>query len=238
MSALTTREYFSEILDILGRCPSSVYQRNWRTRNAIRPYMPSIRAPRPRLRRAALHRGDAFRRRCVLKACRSPYLTLACRIGTLPPRVRADITQHKMHAGILQHPCGDGAGDQRREAEGRRIIAVGTTSCRTLGDGEHRSLAISRWQETERLDGYLYLSGLSISRWWMPCVTNFHLPKSTLVMLVSAMAGRETDACLREAVKRDIAFSASGIRCLFIRSDRLTMEEEVLGMTVVLLDTN
>jgi len=125
-------------------------------------------------------------------------LTLHVGIGTfLPVRVE-NIHEHRMHAEVYQVPEATAAAVNLAKAQGRRVIALGTTAARTLetavddndmlqaGEGESEIFIFPGYQ-------FKIVDGL---------VTNFHLPKSTLLMLVSALAGREF---ILEAYQRAIA---------------------------------
>ena len=115
------------------------------------------------------------------------FVTLHVGLGTFRPVKAEEITEHHMHSEMcmLSRETADMLNQTR--ANGGRIICVGTTSCRTLEslvneDGTFEEK--SRWTEIFIYPGYQFkaMDGL---------ITNFHLPESTLVMLVSAFAGRE-----------------------------------------------
>ncbi|AMX82772.1 S-adenosylmethionine:tRNA ribosyltransferase-isomerase [Geobacillus subterraneus] len=127
---------------------------------------------------------DAIRERGVHIA----FITLHVGLGTFRPVQVDDVEKHDMHAEFYQMSEETAAILNRVRADGGRIIAVGTTSTRTLETiaGKHngRFVAESGWTDIFIYPGYEFkgIDGL---------VTNFHLPKSTLIMLVSALAGRE-----------------------------------------------
>lgn len=120
----------------------------------------------------------------------------------------------------------------RRRKNGGRIICVGTTSCRTLEsaaaeDGTIR--ACSGWTDIFIYPGYQFKI--------LDClITNFHLPESTLVMLVSALAGREHVLTAYERRSgRDTGSSVLGMRCLFSKQDmclRKTHSERAMGLFI------
>src|SRR5690606_23187849 len=101
----------------------------------------------------------------------------------------------------------------KAKANGRRVVAVGTTSCRTLesiADDEGTVYARSGWTDIFIYPGYTFRAVDAL-------ITNFHLPKSTLVMLVSAFAGRElTMKSYREAVREEYRFFSFGDAMLII----------------------
>ena len=115
------------------------------------------------------------------------YVTLHVGLGTFRPVKAEEITDHHMHAELcmLTQETANILNETKRN--GGRVICVGTTSCRTLEslvneDGTFE--AKSKWTEIFIYPGYTFkaMDGL---------ITNFHLPESTLVMLVSAFAGRD-----------------------------------------------
>ena len=113
-------------------------------------------------------------------------LLLHVGLGTFRPVKEEDILQHKMHAEYFEITEQAAEKINRALAEKRRVIAVGTTSTRALESAfaAEKVQAGNGWTEIYIYPGYQYkvISGL---------ITNFHLPKSTLIMLVSALAGRE-----------------------------------------------
>jgi S-adenosylmethionine:tRNA ribosyltransferase-isomerase len=127
------------------------------------------------------------------------YVTLHVGLGTFRPVKTEYIEEHEMHAEYCEIPEKTAEAVNAARHDGRRVIAVGTTSCRTLEsraseDGEVRAYA--GFTNAFIYPGYRFkcIDGL---------ITNFHLPESTLIMLVSALAGRENilrayDAAIRE----------------------------------------
>lgn len=137
------------------------------------------------------------------------YLTLHVGLGTFRPMSAERIEDHVMHAEYYELSADAAAAINRARAAGGRIVAVGTTSCRTLetvaarfADGAIE--ACSGWTDIFIYPGYDF-------RLVDALLTNFHLPKSTLVMLVSALAGR--DRVLKaygEAIEREYRFFSFG----------------------------
>jgi S-adenosylmethionine:tRNA ribosyltransferase-isomerase len=140
------------------------------------------------------------------------FLTLHVGIGTFRPVKEEDIEDHKMHSEVfsVSEECANMINSAR--AAGGRIISVGTTSCRVLESisSENGEIpAVSGSTDIFIYPGYRFkaLDGL---------FTNFHLPESTLIMLVSAFAGREhVLAAYREAVERRYRFFSFG-DCMLI----------------------
>ena len=119
-----------------------------------------------------------------VKTCR---VTLHVGLGTFRPVKEENIEDHPMHSEFCIVPEETAETVNRTHAEGGRVIAVGTTSCRTLesfagSDGILRSG--SGWTDIFIYPGYRFRTVDAL-------ITNFHLPESTLIMLVSALAGRE-----------------------------------------------
>ena len=135
------------------------------------------------------------------------YLTLHVGLGTFRPVKVDDINDHIMHSEFYQISSEAAESINRIKEAGGRIISVGTTSTRTLetiADNEGRVREGSGWTDIFIYPGYRFklVDGL---------ITNFHLPESTLMMLVSAFAGRELimDA-YREAIEKRYRFFSFG----------------------------
>jgi len=142
------------------------------------------------------------------------FITLHVGLGTFRPVQVDDVEKHNMHAEFYQMSEETAAILNRVRANGGRIIAVGTTSTRTLetiaNRHDGRFAAESGWTDIFIYPGYEFkaIDGL---------VTNFHLPKSTLIMLVSAFAGREHILHAYEvAVKEQYRFFSFGDAMLII----------------------
>jgi S-adenosylmethionine:tRNA ribosyltransferase-isomerase len=155
---------------------------------------------------AGLHFSEDFIERCRDKGVETGFITLHVGAGTFQPVRVDDIEEHQMHAEYLEvdeELCNQVA---RVKAQGGRVVAVGTTAVRALetaaADGE-----LAPFQGDSRIfiyPGYRF-------RLVDAMVTNFHLPESTLIMLVSAFAGRETImAAYREAVAEKYRFFSYG----------------------------
>ena len=140
-------------------------------------------------------------------------VTLHVGLGTFRPVKAEEVTDHHMHSEYycIEQEAADKI--NQTKAEGGRVIAVGTTSCRTLesaAEPDGTLTAKSGWTDIFIYPGYTFkvLDGL---------ITNFHLPQSTLVMLVSALAGREHIlAAYKEAVQEKYRFFSFG-DAMFIR---------------------
>ncbi len=134
-------------------------------------------------------------------------VTLHVGLGTFRPVKADEITDHHMHSEYYEVPEESAEVINRAKAEGRRVICVGTTSCRTCESAAEEKGRIkpgSGWTEIFIYPGYEFriMDGL---------ITNFHLPESTLIMLVSAFAGRENVlAAYEEAVKEKYRFFSFG----------------------------
>lgn len=135
------------------------------------------------------------------------YVTLHVGLGTFRPVKEDEITDHEMHAEYCMIPQETADIINRTKQTGGRVVCVGTTSCRTIESwaGEDGTLKASAgWTDIFIYPGYRFkvLDAL---------VTNFHLPESTLVMLVSALAGREHIlAAYGEAVRERYRFFSFG----------------------------
>ena len=141
------------------------------------------------------------------------YVTLHVGLGTFRPVKEDEITDHEMHSEycVISQETADLI--NRTKANGGRCICVGTTSCRTIESwaAEDGTMTASAgWTDIFIYPGYRFkvLDGL---------ITNFHLPESTLIMLVSALAGREhVLAAYQEAVKERYHFFSFGDAMLIL----------------------
>ncbi|MBO8163858.1 MAG: tRNA preQ1(34) S-adenosylmethionine ribosyltransferase-isomerase QueA [Brevibacillus sp.] len=205
---------FYEVLDRLGSMPLPPYihaqlEDKERYQTVYARERGSAAAPT-----AGLHFTEAYLKEIEAKGVHLAYVTLHVGLGTFRP-VNADtVEEHQMHAEYYELPAVTADLVNRAKEEGRRVIAVGTTSCRTLETvgRQHagRLAASSGWTDMFIYPGYSFqvIDGL---------LTNFHLPKSTLVMLVSALAGRENVlAAYREAVRQRYRFFSFGDAMLII----------------------
>ncbi len=204
---------FEEILDKLGQMPLPPYithplkDRN-RYQTVYAKYDGSAAAPT-----AGLHFTpellDSIRRMGVEIA----EVTLHVGLGTFRPVKEADVLKHHMHSEFFQIDEAAAAKINAAKAGGGRIISVGTTSTRTLESAAAEDgylEAKSGWTDIFIYPGYQFkvIDGL---------ITNFHLPESTLVMLVSALAGRERVlGAYAEAVKERYRFFSFGDAMLVI----------------------
>ena len=141
------------------------------------------------------------------------FVTLHVGLGTFRPVKEEEITDHDMHSEYCIIPQETADLINRTKAAGGRVICVGTTSCRTLeswaGEDGHME-AKAGWTNIFIYPGYRFKVMDAL-------ITNFHLPESTLIMLVSALAGREHIlAAYNEAVKERYRFFSFG-DAMFIR---------------------
>ena len=141
------------------------------------------------------------------------FVTLHVGLGTFRPVKAENIADHQMHAEHYELSAETAEVINRTRARGGRVIAVGTTSCRTLesvGLTDGKVQPADGWTSIFIYPGYEFkvLDGL---------ITNFHLPESTLIMLVSAFAGYEnTMAAYRHAVEEQYRFFSFGDAMLIL----------------------
>ena len=135
------------------------------------------------------------------------YVTLHVGLGTFRPVKEDEITDHEMHSEYCVIPQETAELINRTHAGGGRVICVGTTSCRTVESwaGEDGTMKASAgWTNIFIYPGYRFKVTDAL-------ITNFHLPESTLIMLVSALAGREHIlAAYQEAVREQYRFFSFG----------------------------
>jgi len=178
---------FLEVLERLGKMPLPPYikaelQDQERYQTVYSREVGSAAAPT-----AGLHFTKELLEQARVRGIKTAFVTLHVGLGTFRPVKAEEITDHHMHSELcmMSAETAEMLNDTRKN--GGRIICVGTTSCRTLeslAKDDGRFEAGSKWTEIFIYPGYRFkaMDGL---------ITNFHLPESTLVMLVSAFAGRE-----------------------------------------------
>lgn len=203
---------FQEILSHLGEMPLPPYIKKkladperYQTVYAKEPG--SAAAPT-----AGLHFTPGLIQAVQAKGVEWVEILLHVGLGTFRPVKEEDILQHKMHEEYYEITAPAAEKINRALAEGRRIVAVGTTSTRALESAcaNGKVQAGSAWTGIYIYPGYEFkaISGL---------ITNFHLPKSTLIMLVSALAGRERIMqAYAEAVREGYRFFSFGDAMLII----------------------
>ncbi len=198
---------FEEVLDKLGEMPLPPYithklQDKNRYQTVYAKYEGSAAAPT-----AGLHFTEELLREIEKKGVDVAYVTLHVGLGTFRPVKEENVLEHHMHSEYYE--ISQEAADKINTAKqrGGRVICVGTTSARTLESAADESgylKACSGNTEIFIYPGYRFKI--------LDCLlTNFHLPESTLIMLVSALAGREQVlAAYREAVKERYRFFSFG----------------------------
>ena len=198
---------FLEVLERLGRMPLPPYikaelQDRERYQTVYARVSGSAAAPT-----AGLHFTPELLERIQAMGVSTGYVTLHVGLGTFRPVKEEEITDHDMHSEYCVIPQETADLINRTKARGGRVICVGTTSCRTIESwaAEDGSMeAKAGWTKIFIYPGYRFkvLDGL---------ITNFHLPESTLIMLVSALAGREhVLAAYQEAVRERYRFFSFG----------------------------
>ena len=198
---------FLELLERLGKMPLPPYIKAElndpeRYQTVYSRAVGSAAAPT-----AGLHFTKDLLEQVQAMGVRLAYVTLHVGLGTFRPVKEEDIDQHEMHSEYCMVPAESARIINETKAAGGRVICVGTTSCRTIEswakeDGTMEESA--GWTNIFIYPGYRFkvLDAL---------ITNFHLPQSTLVMLVSALAGREHILnAYREAVEQRYRFFSFG----------------------------
>lgn len=198
---------FLEVLERLGKMPLPPYikeelQDQERYQTVYSKVNGSAAAPT-----AGLHFTPELLERIAAKGVGVGYVTLHVGLGTFRPVKEDEIEQHDMHSEYCTIPQETADLINRTKANGGRVICVGTTSCRTIESwaGEDGTMtATGGWTNIYIYPGYHFKVMDAL-------VTNFHLPESTLIMLVSALAGREhVLAAYEEAVRERYRFFSFG----------------------------
>ena len=198
---------FEEILDQLGQMPLPPYithqlQDKNRYQTVYAKHTGSAAAPT-----AGLHFTPELLEQIEQMGVNIARVTLHVGLGTFRPVKVEEITDHHMHSEFYMIDEAAAEKINRAKDSGHRVICVGTTSCRTIesaADETGHLKACSGWTEIFIYPGYQFKI--------LDClITNFHLPESTLIMLVSALAGREhVLAAYEEAVKERYRFFSFG----------------------------
>ncbi|QNM05296.1 tRNA preQ1(34) S-adenosylmethionine ribosyltransferase-isomerase QueA [Qiania dongpingensis] len=198
---------FEEILDELGQMPLPPYithplkDKN-RYQTVYAKYDGSAAAPT-----AGLHFTKELLEEIKAKGVEIASVTLHVGLGTFRPVKVENVQDHHMHSEFFRIEPEEAEKINRAKEGGHRVISVGTTSCRTLesaADENGHIDAKSGWTEIFIYPGYKFKCIDAL-------ITNFHLPQSTLLMLVSALAGREhVLAAYEEAVKERYRFFSFG----------------------------
>ncbi len=198
---------FEEVLDRLGEMPLPPYithklQDKNRYQTVYAKYEGSAAAPT-----AGLHFTPQLLEAIEKKGVKIAYVTLHVGLGTFRPVKEENILDHHMHSEYYQVSEEAAQIINETKQKGGRVICVGTTSCRTVESASTAEGTIHAGCDNTEI--FIY-PGYSFKV--LDClITNFHLPESTLVMLVSALAGRENVlAAYEEAVRERYRFFSFG----------------------------
>ena len=198
---------FEEILDQLGQMPLPPYithqlEDKNRYQTVYAKHSGSAAAPT-----AGLHFTPKLLEEIKESGVEIAHVTLHVGLGTFRPVKVENIQEHHMHSEFYRIEASEAEKINRAKREGHRVICVGTTSCRTVESAAKPDGTLSEcsgWTELFIYPGYRFKV--------LDCLlTNFHLPESTLIMLVSALAGREHVLhAYEEAVKERYRFFSFG----------------------------
>ncbi len=205
---------FNEILDKIGLMPLPPYiheelKEKDRYQTIYAKYDGSAAAPT-----AGLHFTEELLSKIEAKGIKIAKVTLHVGIGTFRPVKEENVEEHKMHSEHFYITKEEADKINNAKKQNKRIISVGTTSCRVLESISDESGMVHPCEDDTSIyiyPGYKFkcIDGL---------ITNFHLPKSTLLMLVSAFAGREYILkAYEEAVKEKYRFFSFGDAMLIIK---------------------
>lgn len=203
---------FLETLERLGKMPLPPYIKeelsdSERYQTVYSKELGSAAAPT-----AGLHFTEELLDAIRAKSVRVCFVTLHVGLGTFRPVKEDEIEDHEMHSEFCIVPEETARIVTETKRNGGRVFAVGTTSCRTLESfaADDGTLAPSSgWTDIFIYPGYRFKCVDAL-------VTNFHLPESTLIMLVSALAGRENVLnAYKVAVEKEYRFFSFGDACLF-----------------------
>ena len=204
---------FEEILDRLGQMPLPPYithqlQDKNRYQTVYAKYDGSAAAPT-----AGLHFTPELLQQVRDMGVEIAEVTLHVGLGTFRPVKETDVLKHHMHSEFYKIEQSEADKINKAKKEGHRVIAVGTTSTRTLESAADENGFLtekSGWTEIFIYPGYQFKVIDAL-------ITNFHLPESTLMMLVSALAGKENImAAYEEAVRQKYRFFSFGDAMLIL----------------------
>lgn len=198
---------FFNLLDQIGQMPLPPYIREQlqdqeRYQTVYSREVGSAAAPT-----AGLHFTPELLETIRQKGVNIGFVTLHVGLGTFRPVTAEEITDHKMHSEHYYLPAKTAELINETKSRGNRVIAVGTTSCRTLESVAQKDGAFREsegWTDIFIYPGFEFraIDGL---------ITNFHLPESTLIMLVSALAGRDKVLnAYQEAIQKKYRFFSFG----------------------------
>ena len=203
---------FEEVLDRLGEMPLPPYithklQDKNRYQTVYARYEGSAAAPT-----AGLHFTQELLEEIRSRGVRTAFVTLHVGLGTFRPVKVDDVTSHHMHTEWYNVSEEAAELINRTHAEGHRVICVGTTACRTVESAADDDGTVKAGADDTSIfiyPGYRF-------RVMDALITNFHLPESTLVMLVSAFAGRENVLnAYQKAIEERYRFFSFGDACFF-----------------------
>ena len=198
---------FENVLDKLGEMPLPHYiteklQDRDRYQTVYAKYDGSAAAPT-----AGLHFTNELLKEIEEMGVKVAYITLHVGLGTFRPVKVDNIEEHDMHSEWYSIPPETAEIVNKTKAEGGRVIAVGTTSCRTLESATDENGKLPAKSDSTSIFIYPVYKFKMIDA----LITNFHLPKSTLIMLVSALAGYDlTMEAYRRAVEEKYRFFSFG----------------------------
>jgi len=200
---------FMDLVFLLGQTPLPPYikrnnslatdKESYQTVYAAETKIGSVAAPT-----AGLHFTKKLMREIKKRGVNIKAVTLHVGLGTFLPVKTDNILEHKMHSEYFSITKSTAQAILKAKAEGRRVIAVGTTAGRTLETFGAHPKVLSGWTDIFIYPGYHFQIVDAL-------VTNFHLPQSTLLMLVSALAGKENiDQAYQEAIAKEYRFFSYG----------------------------
>ena len=203
---------FYDVLDRVGQMPLPPYiteklEDKERYQTVYSKELGSAAAPT-----AGLHFTKEYIEKIKQKGVNIGFVTLHVGLGTFRPVKCDDLTEHKMHSEHYFIPKVTAELINETKKNGKRVICVGTTSCRTLESAAQKGEITECCDDTE-----IFIYPGYKSKCMDALITNFHLPESTLIMLVSAFAGYDlTMSAYRHAVQEKYRFFSFGDAMLIL----------------------
>ncbi|MDR1688341.1 MAG: tRNA preQ1(34) S-adenosylmethionine ribosyltransferase-isomerase QueA [Clostridiales bacterium] len=204
---------FEEILDELGEMPLPPYITEKLEDKAVYQTVYAKHSGAAAAPTAGLHFTEEIFTQLSDIGVKTAFVTLHVGLGTFRPVKEENITNHKMHSEWYEIDAETANTINAAKVNGKKVIAIGTTTVRTLESAAGENGIIKPQNASTDIfifPGYKFKVPDAI-------VTNFHLPQSTLIMLISAYAGRENVLCAyNEAVKEKYRFFSFGDCCLLL----------------------
>jgi len=209
-------EKFWSAINKIGEVPLPPYIKRDKQKNSDKNNYQTVFAAKNKVGSAAaptagLHMTKSLLKKIKAKGVKVVELTLHVGMGTFAPMKTEKISEHIMHSEFVEISAATLKAVIKTKKNNGRVIPIGTTSCRSLESVDWKKIASSKKIELESFWTDIFIHPGYKFKVVDALITNFHLPKSTLLMLVSSLAGeKEIKSAYQEAVDRDYRFFSYG----------------------------